>query len=286
MNKKLLIILLALFTLSGCSMLNAPQQKATPDTPDTLPQQNTATEQNQANAEEAKLSNDINNAINRFGGKAGIYAENLNTGKNLKVNADTVFPTASTHKLVVALAVYKYLYPEAPATKKKQYDQHIKNMMVISDNPAFYALLNEIETAKPSALTQVLTDLQLSETRIHSRDAFTKYGYHSVTTPNEMGIVFKTIYQENYLGTEMSAILKEELAHTIWRDEIPRFMQKSKVMNKTGQLPGMMCDVGIVDDGRDRILISVFTTTSNSEKYASDFIASISAKAYNALRSR
>lgn len=283
MTRILIFLLLTLFIFTGCNMNNTPQKKYTPDA---APPQGTQPAPVQPTDETAKLTNEIGTAIDRFDGKAGIYAENLGTGKSIKINADTVFPTASTHKLVVALAVYKYLYPEASATKKKKYDQHIKDMMVISDNPAFYELLDEIEATKPGALTQVLTDLQLRQTRIHSRDAFAKYGYHSVTTPYEMSVVFKTIYNENYLGKEMSAILKEELAHTIWREEIPRFMQKSKVMNKTGQLPGMMCDVGIVDDGKDRILISIYTTSANTEKYTSNFIANLSAKAYNALRTR
>jgi beta-lactamase class A len=281
LTRHLLFLLLAIFIFTGCNM--TPQKKYTPEP---APPQNTEAAPTQPADDTARMTNKISTAIDRFDGKAGIYAENLDTGKSIRINADTVFPTASTHKLVVALAVYKYLYPEASATKKKQYDQHIKDMMVISDNPAFYALLDEIEAKKPAALTQVLNDLQLKQTRIHSREAFSRYGYHSVTTPYEMSVVFKAIYNENYLGKELSVILKEELAHTIWRDEIPRFMQKSKVMNKTGQLPGMMCDVGIVDDGKNRILISIYTTSKNTEKYASNFIANLSATAYNALRTK
>lgn len=222
----------------------------------------------------------------RFDGQAGIFAKNLGSGRTIEVNADKIFPTASTHKLVVALAVYRYLYPDASPAQKHEYDQAIKAMMVTSDNPSFYRLLDEIAARRPDALTRVLTDLRLTHTRIHSGEAFRRYGYHSVTTPREMAAVFEAIYNESYLGKEMSAILKEELANTVFREEIPRFMQKSRVMHKVGSLPGLLCDVGIVDDGRDRILISVFATTRRPEAYASNFIAHASAAAYNALRTK
>jgi beta-lactamase class A len=73
------------------------------------------------------------------------------------------------------------------------------------------------------------------------------------------------------------------LTNSIFQEEIPRYMD-TPVMHKVGQLDDILCDVGVVDDGKDQILISVFTKTDQSEEYASDFIAGISAKLYNELR--
>ena len=268
--------MLAVLTASGCGNLNHPQAK--PE----------AAKQPAANQPPAQpdLSAQLTNRLQQFDGQTGLFAKNLKTGQTFSFNQDTIFPTASTHKLVVALAVYKYMYAEATATDKKQYDVHIKNMLVVSDNQGFYELLDEIEKKKPDALTRVLSDLKLVHTRIHSREAFSKYGYHSVTTPGEMAVVFETIYNEAYLGKEFSSILKEELSKTIFKEEIPRFMHNSKVLHKVGELPGVQCDVGIVDDGRDQILISAYTTSRRAPPYASNFIADIAAKAYNLLRTK
>ena len=159
------------------------------------------------------------------------------------------------------------------------------DLKALRDNPAFYELLDIIEAKQPDALTRVLTDLNLVNTRIHNREAFKKYGYHSVTTPYEMSLVFETIYNEVYLGKEFSSILKEELSNTIFQEEIPRFLQGKKVLHKVGELPGVQCDVGIIDDGQNVILISLYTTTKQPLPYASNFIADISAKIYNALKS-
>lgn len=282
--RKTIALVLMLFLLAGCGLTKpAPKYKA---------EQAPLTEQKNTqsaapdNAIAGPLVDELYARAKQFDGQAGIYAKNLQTGQTVSFNADEVFPTASTHKLVVSLAVYKYLYADASTAKRKQYDQHIKDMLVVSDNPAFYTLLEEIEAEKPTALTQVLTDLGLVKTQIHSEAAFQEYGYHSVTTPREMAVVFERIYREDYVAKEFSAILKEELANSIYREEIPRFMNHSKVLNKAGALPGVLCDVGLVDDGRDQILISAYTTSDRSEDYASDFLAKIAEQAYNALRKK
>ena len=187
--------------------------------------------------------------------------------------------------MIVALAVYKYLYGTAPLDKKSLYDQDINHMITVSDNDSFYELLNEIGSTKADALSLVIADLHLKQTMIHNDVAYQKFGYHSVTTPFEMATVMETVFRDKYLGTLQSGQLKNELANTIYNDEIPRFMQ-TKVMHKVGELDNVLCDVGIVDDGKNLILISCYTTCDQADPYASDFIAHISAKLYNALRTK
>lgn len=218
-----------------------------------------------------------------FNGKVGIYAENLKNGKSLAYNENYVFPAASTAKLVVAMALYKYLYPTASQAKKDLYDENIRDMIVVSGNDSYAAMLDEIDAVRPDALNRVIRDLRLRRTQIHSEDAYKRYNYHSVTTAYEMAVVMSNIYRERYLGKPKSLVLKDELANTIFNDEIPRFME-TKVMHKVGELDSTLCDVGIVDDGKDLILISIYTITDQPTQYASDFIAKTAAKAYNALR--
>lgn len=277
MTKNIFVLFLTILILflSACGMLKTPQEKPGAQTPPQVTDQPLL---------QLDSPLQLTNNLKQFDGQIGLYARNLKTNQTLHFNQDTIFPTASTHKLVVAIAVYKYLYHGASLIEKQQYDQSIKKMMVISDNPAFYKLLDEIEQKQPDALTRVLSDLKLVSTRIHSREAFMKYGYHSVTTPYEMALVFETIYNEIYLGKEFSSILKEELSNTIFKEEIPRFLQGKKVLHKVGELPGVQCDVGIIDDGQDVILISVYTTTRKPPPYASNFIAGISAKAFHILK--
>jgi beta-lactamase class A len=272
MLPRLSLLLTIVLVLSACSFAPPAKKEAPADPPP-------------ATDPAGKLTAELQSDFARFDGKAGVYAKNLATGKTFAHNQDTVFPTASTHKLVVALATYKYLYGNASPAKQKQYDQNIKKMITVSDNPAFYEMLQEIETHHPDALTKVLADLKLVHTRIHSKEAFEKYNYHSVTTPYEMAVVFETIYNEQYLGHEKSAYLKHNLARTIFKEEIPRFMQTT-VMHKTGELPGILTDVGIIDDGKNKILISAYTTPRKGSQQGSNFIANTSSKIYNLLREK
>jgi beta-lactamase class A len=48
-----------------------------------------------------KLTAQLQNAISSFHGQAGIYVQNLKTGKTVAINADTLFPTASMIKVSI-----------------------------------------------------------------------------------------------------------------------------------------------------------------------------------------
>lgn len=229
------------------------------------------------------LGREIQADLQGFNGKVGIYAKNLKTGKEIKFNDSEVFPTASTSKLIVAMATYQYLYPSGNVQQKARYDNDVKYMIVVSDNAAFDDLLSEIDGKKSDALIKVEKDLRLKKTQIHSDDAYKKYSYHSVTTPGEMGKVFENLFLGKYLNKAKTNDMKYYLANTIFSDEIPRYML-TPVYHKVGELDDVLCDVGVVDDGKDQILISAYTRTNQSATYASDFIANISAKIYNELR--
>ncbi|MBP2631928.1 MAG: hypothetical protein H6Q70_2556 [Firmicutes bacterium] len=228
------------------------------------------------------LELEIHNDFQQFNGDVGVFAKNLKTGKTIQINQDNIFPTASTSKLIVALATYKYLYPKASPAKQDEYDQDIDLMIKVSDNTSFEALLSEFDENKNNFLDKVQRDLRLKATKIHNEQAFKKYDYHSVTTPYEMSKVIEAIYKEKYLDKKQVLQLKDDLSNTIFTDEIPRYMQVP-VFHKVGELDDVLCDVGVIQDGHDPILISFYTRTSD-HNYSSDFIASESAKLYNALR--
>jgi len=226
----------------------------------------------------------IDAEIRDFDGSVGIFAKNLKSGKIVAYNQDVIFPSASTSKLAVALAVYKYLYPYADTVTQERYDEDIDFMVRTSDNETFYELLDEIDYITYPPLDRLVTDLELKQTKIHSSEAYNQYQYSSITTPYEMAVLFERIYRDTFLNYEKSEFLKTALGNTIFHSEIPRFLP-GIVMHKVGGLDDILCDVGIVDDGKDQILISIYTKTDRGEEYASDFIASLAARLYNELRS-
>ncbi|MCX7780473.1 MAG: class A beta-lactamase-related serine hydrolase [Negativicutes bacterium] len=80
-------------------------------------------------------------------------------------------------------------------------------------------------------------------------------------------------------------MIKDWLSKTIFKKEIPRFME-TRVLHKTGELPGVLTDVGIIEDGKNAILISAYTTPKRGSEQGSNFIATSSAKIYNLLRDK
>lgn len=218
-----------------------------------------------------------------FTGTVGFFAKNLHSGQTIAYNYNRIFPTASTSKLAVALATYKYLYPDADLDTRIRYDENINLMIRYSDNDAFYQLLDEMEDRTCQPLSRLVNDLQLSLTKIHSPEARSFYQYSSVTSPYEMGLLFERIFRDNFIDKDKSEILKKELASTIYNDELPRLLP-GKTMHKVGELDDILCDVGVVDDGNSQILISIYTQTDQGTDYASDFIAELAAKLYNDLR--
>jgi len=230
----------------------------------------------------ANSADDIYQDVNNFDGIVGIYAKNLNTGQTIAYQSDLVFPMASTNKLIVAMAVYKYMYPNASEESKKHYDECVEAMIKFSDNDAVQELLDEIVGSDANVLKMVISDMKLKQTRILDEDSFQTYGYHNVTTAREMGIVMENLVIMNYLDEQKTELLKYELANTIYNDGLPRHI-KSKVMHKVGELDQLNCDVGVVDDGNNQILISIYTIDIYGDDHASDFIAKISYKIYKYL---
>jgi len=231
---------------------------------------------------------DLSWTVSSFSGNAGIYAKNLRTRQEIRVNADTVFATASTNKLVVAMGVYKYLYDKVPETEQVRLESNIERMMRISDNAAYFDSIAAIRAFFGEAILDHILrhDLQLQTTYVNSQVSLEQYQYSSVTTPYEMGEVFEKLYDGKYLGEERSKRMLDYLAHTMFNDEIPRFFADTVVMHKIGSLDDYLNDVGIVQIGQDPILISVFTRTDEGEDYASQFIASIAYLLAEQLSSR
>lgn len=231
---------------------------------------------------------DLDWTVSSFAGNAGIYAKNLRTRQEIRVNADTVFATASTNKLVVAMGVYKYLFDKVPETEQVRLEGNIERMMRISDNAAYFDSIAAIRAFfGEEILNHILRhDLQLEATYVNSQVSLAQYQYSSVTTPYEMGEVFEKLYDGKYLGEERSRRMLDYLAHTMFNDEIPRFFAGTLVMHKIGSLDDYLNDVGIVQIGQDPILISVFTRTDEGEDYASHFIAAVAYMLAEKLSSR
>lgn len=220
----------------------------------------------------------------RFTGEAGIYAKNLKTGQVITLKPDDIFAAASTIKVPVSIVVYKHFYDQAGPDTRQVYDTGVELMMTISDNDYFADFLDEIEEAiGPEKIRQHFSLLGMTHTTIRDPQARNAFGYSNVTTAQDMALIFEQLYRGKLLNAEKTAFMLDGLSHSIFPDELARYMQNRRVIHKIGELDDVLADVGIVEGPNGPILISIFTETPQDIEYASDYIAAMSACLYTRL---
>ena len=220
----------------------------------------------------------------RFKGYVGIYAKNLETGRTYTLNADQVFAAASTIKVPVSVVMYQQFYDQADFWDQIAYDVGVELMMLISDNEYFAVFLDEIEEKiGPEKIRVLFADLGMTSTTIRDAKARELYGYSNITTARDMAVLFERLYRGGLIRPEKRDFMLDAMAHSIFPDEMARYLQDRRVMHKIGDLDDVLADVGIVEGPGGPVLISIFTETRLEQDYASDYIAAISACLYTAL---
>jgi beta-lactamase class A len=220
----------------------------------------------------------------KFQGSVGVYAKNLKTGQVVTLNPDEIFAAASTIKVPVSIVVYRHFYDQADAITRRVYDTGVELMMTISENDYFADFLDEIETAiGPENIRQHFATLGMKHTTIRDSQARNAFGYSNVTTARDIGLIFEQLYRGNLLNAEKTNFMLDGLSHSIFPDEMARYMQDRRVFHKIGELDDVLADVGIVEGKNGPVLISVFTETPLDGEYASDYIAAVSACVYTRL---
>ena len=220
----------------------------------------------------------------QFIGSVGVYAKNLKTGQTVSCNADQVFAAASTIKVPVSVIVYNHFYKDADKTQQHEYDAGVELMMTISDNDYFADFLDEIEDKMGAeVIRQNFAKIGLTQTTIRDSQARQTHGYSNTTTAKDMALFFEQLYAGKLLPPDKTQFMTAALSHTIFPDELARYMQDRHVLHKIGELDNVLADVGIVEGPHGPILISIFTETDLDSDYASDQIASLSACVYSRL---
>jgi len=222
--------------------------------------------------------------VTKFNGAVGIYAKNLKTGQVIALNPDKIFAAASTIKVPVSIVVYTSFYDQADFFEQLFYDTGVGLMMTVSDNSYFAVFLDEIEeNLGPKKIRELFSQLGMTRTTIRDSQARNNFGYSNVTTAKDMALIFEYLYRGELISPEKTNFMLDAMAHSIFPDEMARYMQDRRVIHKIGELDDVLADVGIVEGRGDPVLISIFTETPMDAEYASDYIAASSACLYTTL---
>jgi len=221
-----------------------------------------------------KLEKKLRVLIDSFHGTAGIYVLNLKTGKEVAINSDTIFPTASIVKLPILIGIFNkieegaftyhqpMLYRDSMAHGGSGLMQYFKDssktdlsnvitlMITHSDNTA--AIWCEKLAGGGLTINEWLAEHGFQSTRLNSRtpgrkNNYDEYGWGQ-TTPREMADLLVMIRQGNAVTPAASERMYRILTHVYWDDyalsQIPPYVQ---VASKQGMVDASRSEAVLVN---------------------------------------
>ena len=252
-----------------------------------------------------KLDATIHETDRSLDGVLGVHVLDLTNGHTLAINADEVFPTASTIKI----AILAELFRQAQQGKLNLNDPYILQskdlvggsgiasvltsgvtkltlrdvaalMISVSDNSMTNVVIERIGMDNVNAL---LDSLGLARTRLRRKMMDIKAaaeGRENVSTPREMSQLLEALYNGKVLNKQFTEDFFTLLS--VHKESyIPRLLPEDlRIANKPGELEGVRNDCGIVFTGKRPYVLCVMTSYVHHEREAGDAIARISAAAY------
>ncbi|HTB90344.1 MAG TPA: serine hydrolase [Steroidobacteraceae bacterium] len=245
-------------------------------------------------------------------GVLGVAILDLNSGQQLLVRPDEVFPQASSIKIAVLAELYHQAQQSAhgvsgKATLKDRYvvraadivpDSSILGgltpgvssltnrdlatiMVAVSDNSATNVLIDRVGMENVVRLTESagLSHTQLRRKMMDLQAA--SQGRENISTPREMMALLEQIYRGKVIEPPLLDDFFNVLA-THKDSWIPRDLPADlKIANKPGELEGVRNDSGIVFVKDRPYVICVMTTYLGNERAGEEAITRISRLAYD-----
>ena len=233
------------------------------------------------------LAGPIRSLVRRTGGTAGVYVEDLRSGRGAAWNARARFPAASTLKLAIAVTAMRALDGKPAAATAVE--RELREMLVHSDNEAANALLVRLAGSTSSGgfrVDETMRALGLSDSlmyggyevvrrpaaaapipiRVESQPSF---GPGKYSTAWDLARLARSVYlaaagkgpllRLGVTGSEARYLLFL-LAQASDRGKLDRFLgDRAIVMHKSGWLPTVRHDSGIVAFDGGVFVASVLT---------------------------
>ncbi len=243
-----------------------------------------------------KLTAKLETLVSSFNGQAGIFVQNLKTGKTAGVNPDTLFPTASMIKVSIQCGLMdKIEKGELQYNQKLAYRDSL--LYAGEDILGSFKDKDTIELSKVDMLMITMSDNTASlwiqklvggdyinnwlqqngfvTMRVNSRVAGREkiremYGW-GVTTPREMCRLFTLIEQGKAVSEAASERMTRNLGRIYWDDkalsQIPQYVHTS---SKQGSLDDSRSETVLVNAPHGNYVFSVITKNIKDQSWKPD----------------
>jgi beta-lactamase class A len=258
---------------------------------------------------DAKLTAQLNTLVQNFHGQAGICVHNLKTGQTVEINADTLFPTASSIKVSIMCGLMDKVEKGDLKYQQKlvfrdslRYDtgdilgqmrdkdtielsKVVMLMITMSDNTAS-VWLQKLVTGE--YINNWLQQNGFEYTRVNSRVKGREkmrsiYGW-GVTTPREMSRLFTLIREGKAVSPGASERMYRNLCHIYWDDNaleaIPPYVQAAA---KQGFVDESRSETVMVNAPHGDYVFCVMTNHDKDRSYAHDSEANVFIRNVSAL---
>jgi beta-lactamase class A len=231
----------------------------------------------------------------RFSGRAGYVFTNLTTGERIARDEHVEFPTASTIKLPILTALHEHARrtgmdwdERIPVTRSEvaagsgilqylsrelelSYRDLAWLMICLSDNTATNLLLDAVGRER---ISEILAEVVNPAIRLLGRAGAgfeTRYPSMGYATPAALGDYLNRLAERSLPGAGATIAVAEQ---QVYESMIPRYLARSPgatipltVAHKTGALPGVRADIGLVSAASTTITVCVMTADANDRGY-------------------
>ena len=244
-----------------------------------------------------KLDQQLKPLIDSFHGTAGVYVRNLKTGKEVAINADTIFPTASIIKVPILIGIFNkieqgllnyrepLLYRDSMSREGSGLLQYFKDSTKIELNVAISLMISYSDNAAAVwcenmagggvEINSWLAKNGFQFTRLNSRTPGREkekeeFGWGQ-TTPREMAQLMVMIRNRKAVSPSASDRMYRDLTHVFWDEyALSQIPPEIQVASKQGMVNASRSEAVLVNGPHGDYVFYIATKNNNDTRWEAD----------------
>jgi beta-lactamase class A len=244
-----------------------------------------------------KLERQLRPLIDSFHGTAGVYVRNLKTGKEVAINADAIFPTASIIKVPIMVGIFNkiekgllnyrepLLYRDSMSRGGSGLMQYFKDSTKIELNVAISLMISYSDNAAAVwcenmagggvEINSWLAKNGFQFTRLNSRTPGREkekeeFGWGQ-TTPREMAQLMTMIRNRKAVSPSASDRMYRDLTHVFWDEyALSQIPPEIQVASKQGMVNASRSEAVLVNAPHGDYVFYIATKNNTDTRWEPD----------------